>query len=319
MKKQKIRFGQIGFTNQFLEIYMKKKPKSQPTKVGMYPHTNVILSVTTALFITGLFALFIIHADELKALIRSNIQIHVYLKQNLDVHTRKNIEEKLSNLKFIAHKDGKPYLQFISKEESAKRMIQETGEDFVDFLGENPLRDAYLIRIKEKYLEQSKLKIIRTRIEAIEGVFEVDYPEVKIDQINLNINKIGAVIAIFMVILLITVVVLIANAIKLAMYSQRFLIRSMQLVGATDKFIKRPFLKRAAVHGFMGGFLACSLLLLVLSFFNLQLQELAMLQDLTRMFILFFLLVFIGIIVCLTSVYVAVSRYLEMSLDDLYK
>ncbi len=295
----------------------KETPKA--TKVGTYPQTNVILSITTALFMTGLFALFIIHADELKGLIRSNIQIHVYLKQKIDAKTRQRVENQLSNFKFIDQKDGKARIEFISKEESAQRMIEETGEDFVDFLGENPLRDAFLIRIKEEYLERSKLKIIRTRIEALEGVFEVDYPDVKIDQINLNINKIGAVIAVFMFILLLTVIVLIANAVKLAVYSQRFLIRSMQLVGATPQFIKRPFLIRGAIHGFLGGFLACTLLLLTLSFFNLQLQELAILQNITRILILLIFLVITGITICLASVYVAVSRYLEMSLDDLYK
>jgi cell division transport system permease protein len=180
------------------------------------------------------------------------------------------------------------------------------------------LRDAYLVNIKRSYYSKEKLNQVRKNLEAIAGIYEVVYSESVIEKINQNLNTIGLLIMLFAVILISIVVLLLHNAIKLALFSQRFLIRSMQLVGATDSFIKKPFLKRAAFQGFLGGLVACLLLIGLLYFLNLQLKELKMVQSYLKISILFSFLLIMGTLVCYLSAYFATNRYLRMSLDDLY-
>ncbi len=294
------------------------KSNTQATKVGSYPHTSVVLSIATAIFMIGIFALLIIHADRLTALLREKIEIFVYLDKNVSPSQQDYIKHKLVSLPFIQNPKDSAVVRFVSKEQAAQETIAKTGEDFVKFLGENPLRDAFVIKIKDSYFHNEKLKLIKTQLESIEGVFEVDYQQNFVEQINSNVSRVGAIILVFILILLATVVLMINSAIKLALYSQRFLIRSMQLVGAMPSFIKKPFVIRAALQGFVGSLLACSGLLFSLTYLNLQIEDLSILQDLTTLIILFVSLVFVGVLVGVLSAYFAITRYLKMSLDDLY-
>ena len=296
----------------------KKQPVTSYKRIGSYPHTNVVASIATALFMIGLFCLFVLHADKLIGLIQEHIEVQVYLDREITPAQRDSIGRELATMKFVAAKAGQPRIRFVSKEEAADKMIKESGENFVEFLGENPLRDAFILNIDENYFEREKLQAMKKEIEALPGVFEVKYIESLIGEINSNIKKIGSFIAIFVMILLSTVVILIYNAVKLALFSQRFLIRSMQLVGATAFFIKRPFLIRAGIQGFLGGVIACTLLVVLLIYVNLQVEELRLLQDYRNIFALFMILICAGIFICTSSAYGAVTKYLKMSLDELY-
>lgn len=296
--------------------YEKKYKKKK--KLGSYPYSSVIFSITLALFVIGLFGLLLIHTNSLTRIIRENIEVQVYLNGYITENEKIKINKTLSSKDYVAVKEGKQQIQFISKDEAAKQFIEETGEDFISFLGENPLKDAYIINIKPEYHSAEQLRTIKAEIESIGGVFEVNFIENLVESINSNLTKISLILIGFSVILLFTVIILINNTIKLALFSQRFLIRSMQLIGARASFIQKPFLLRASFYGLISGMMASGMLMFVLHYANSKIEELVLLQDFRQIFILFGCLLLTGIIIGFFSTLRAISKYLKMSLDELY-
>ncbi len=295
------------------EVKIRKKKK-----LGSYPYVSVVFSISLALFVIGLFGLLILHANRLTQIIKENIEIQVYLNHTISENDRIKIQKTLANKEYIALSNEQPQISFISKEEAAEDFIEETGEDFIQFLGENPLRDAYIINIKPEYYEGQELQKIKLDIERISGVFEVIYVESLINSINKNVAKISIVLVSFAVLLIIVVAILINNTIRLALFSQRFLIRSMQLVGATRRFIQKPFLLRSFFHGLLGGIFASLLLLLILNYANQQIEDIEALQEPLKIIILLTGLLLMGGFMGFLSTYRAVKKYLKMSLDELY-
>jgi cell division transport system permease protein len=293
-----------------------RKFKVKKKKLGAYPYISVVLSVTLALFVIGVFGALVIYSKELERVVRENVKIQVYLKSQVTDVQKTQIEKGLASKVFVA-KD-KAALQFISKDEAAKQFIEDTGEDFKKFLGENPLRDAYLVRIQEGYHDTESLKKIKADVEQINGVFQVHYVENVIDSINKNVTKIGLILMGLVSLLLLVVVLLINNTLRLALFSQRFLIRSMQLVGARSWFIQRPFLYRAGLHGLIAGVISSALLILLLSFATKRVEDLELIQNNNRLMLLLASLLVVGMVVAILSTYRAVSKYLKLSLDELY-
>lgn len=295
------------------EVKFRKKKK-----LGSYPYVSVVFSISLALFVIGLFGLLILHANRLTRIIKENIEIQVYLNRTISENDKIKIRKTLSNKDYIAVVNGQPQISFVSKEEAARDFIEETGEDFIQFLGENPLRDAYIINVKPENYTTEDLQKIRLDIERISGVFEVTYVESLINSINKNVTKISIVLVSFAALLVIIVAILINNTIRLALFSQRFLIRSMQLVGATRRFIKKPFLIRSFMHGILGGVFASFLLLLILNYANQQIEDIEKLQEPSKIVVLFVSLLVLGGFMGFLSTYRAVNKYLKMSLDELY-
>jgi len=277
-----------------------------------------VVSIAVALFLIGAFALFVLHANQLKRLIQKNFEVQVFLDKNVSDSLKVNIGQYLAVSRFVDSKDGSPRVFFISKEKAAQDMMKETGENFVQFVGENPLRSSYVINIKSEYYDNQKLLQIRQELQEMPGIYEVSYVESMVNEINDNIVRAEALIAAFSVILLIVVGMLINSSIKLAMFSQRFLIRSMQLVGATSAFITRPFLFKSALHGLLGGLIADGLLVATLFYVNLRLPKLSVLQDTLLIGLSLGGLLLLGITVCVVSAKRSVNRFIRMSLDQLY-
>lgn len=293
-----------------------RKFKVKKKKLGAYPYISVVLSVTLALFVIGVFGSLVIYSKELERVVRENVKVQVYLKSQVTAVQKTQIEKGLASKPFVPKAKGS--IQFISKDEAAKQFIEDTGEDFKKFLGENPLRDAYLVRIQEGFHDTESLKKIKAEVEQINGVFQVHYVENVIDSINKNVTKIGLILMGLVSLLLLVVVLLINNTLRLALFSQRFLIRSMQLVGARSWFIQRPFLYRAGVHGLIAGVIASTLLVLLLSFATKRVEDLELIQNNNRLMLLLGSLLLIGMVVAILSTYRAVSKYLKLSLDELY-
>ncbi|MBL6445931.1 ABC transporter permease [Fulvivirga sp. 29W222] len=296
----------------------KESVSRKKKKLGSYPYLSVIFSITLALFVIGLFGMLLLHTTKLTQLIRENIEIQVYLDKGITDNQRIQIQKTLSSKDYAVEKNDEVQISYVSKEEAAKKFIEETGEDFTNFLGENPLRDAYVLRITPEFHDSNKLKNIKAEIEKINGVFEVVYVESLVDSINDNMTKISVFLLGFAVILLIAVVILINNTIKLALFSQRFLIRSMQLVGAKASFIQKPFLFRASMHGALAGILASAGLYALMNFANRKIQDLETLQDADKILILFALLLVLGVFIGFSSTFRAINKYLKLSLDELY-
>jgi cell division transport system permease protein len=287
-------------------------------KLGNYPHLMVVFSISLALFVIGLFGLLLIHAGKLSEIVKESIEMQVYLDRNLTEVQLVRLQKTFAAKEYIAYKQDTAQVRFVSKEEGAKAFLDETGEDFKAFLGENPLRDAYILKIDADHSSSAELKGIKNDLEGVDGVYEVQYVASLIESINSNIQKLSMVLLGFAAILVLVVIILINNTVKLALYSQRFLIRSMQLVGATSFFIQRPFLNRAAWQGMMSGIIASVMLFALTQYAYHEIAELKLLQDEQQTLILMLGLVVIGSIIGFLSSYRAVRKYLRMSLDELY-
>lgn len=287
-------------------------------RLGSYPNASVIFSITMALFVVGLFGLLLIHAKTLSNIIKENIEVRVYLEHGTVKAERNLILRQFYYEDWVAEKNGKKQIYFVSKEKAAKKFIKETGENFKKFLGTNPLRDAFLVKIKSDFADKKSLKKIKKELSKIDGIFEVFYVENLIHAINDNIRKIGIILMSFAAILIFTVYFLINNTIRLALYSQRFIIKSMQLVGAKSSFIKAPFLKRAVFQGILSGVIASVLLFSLMQYANTMISELSVLQNYDIIGIFFCFLILTGGLIGYFSSYSALNKYLKMSLEDLY-
>jgi cell division transport system permease protein len=286
-------------------------------KLGGYPAIGVVISVTLALFVIGLFGMLIQYSRQFEVQVRKNIKMQVYLRSNLTKTQRLQIENKLLTLPYT-YKQGEEKLTFISKEDAAKKFIAETGEDFTKFLGENPLRDAYLLSIDPAFHSREQMEKIKTEIQNMKGVFQVFYLEAVIDSVNDNVAKIGLFLAGLITVLLVTVALLINNTLRIALFSQRFLIRSMQLVGATKWFIQRPFLIRAAGYGLIAGLTSAALLWLLADYAQKEIPDLSILHQQDDFLLLISVLLIAGVTLSVVSTLLSMRKYLKMSLDELY-
>ncbi len=297
---------------------MNSRKVRKKRKLGSYPFASVVFSITLALLVVGLFGLLVSQTKSLTKIIQENVEFQVFLKKDLTQVETTRIQRIVTNKPFVLTKEGTPKVSFVTREEAAKQFISDTGEDFTRLLGENPLRDLLVVNIDPAYQHPDSLAALKQELRAMRGVYEVNYVESLVQSINQNLTKIGLILSGIALILIIVVVILINNTIKLALFSQRFLIRSMQLVGATSGFIKRPFLLRSILFGAMGGILSMAILYGVYQSALNRIPDLILLYDVKSLLVLGLGVVFIGIFVTYLSTFFAVNRYLQTSLDELY-
>ncbi len=271
-----------------------------------------IISITLVLFMLGLLGMIIMHGKKLSDYVRENISISVMLKDNVADDVVLNYMKRLQRTSYVKQ------AEFITREQAAKDLSNELGEDFVQFLGYNPLPASIDLQLRAEYANTDSIARIEKQLLTSNMVKEVVYQKSLIDQVNSNISKITLVILSFSLILLVISVILINNTIKLSIYARRFLIRSMQLVGATETFIRLPFIIRSIVHGAIAAIIAILLLVGTLYLARQRIPEIAALQDF-RQFALFFAGVFVlGVVLSATSTLVSVNKFLRMKIDNLY-
>lgn len=271
-----------------------------------------IISIMLVLFMIGLLGMIIIHGKKLSDYVRENISISLMLKDNLADEQVQNYMKRLQNTSYVKQ------AEFISREQAAKQLSNELGEDFVEFLGYNPLPASIDIQLKAGYANNDSISRIERQILSSNLVKEVVYQKSLIDQVNSNISKISMVIISFSLILLIISVILINNTIKLSIYARRFLIRSMQLVGATENFIRMPFIKRSALHGIIAALLADLLLIATLYVARQRIPEIVALQDISVFAVFFVAVLILGVILSAVSTWISVNKFLKMKIDSLY-
>jgi cell division transport system permease protein len=297
---------------------MPQKVKNRKKKLGSYPYLTVVFSMTMALFVIGLFAVIFVHANKLSGIIQEKIEVHIYLNNELSDNKIQSLNKIISSQPYVFKKNNVPQLTYISQDSAAKKFIRDTGEDFYKILKDNPVRGSITVKLNPAFSDSVHMKTIIADLQNMEGVFEVDYQENLIAQINDNIKTISFIFIGFAVILLFASVLLINNTIKLALFSQRFLIRSMQLVGATKSFIQRPFLVRAILQGLFSGLIAALVLGIVVQYAYSEINDLAKLQETETVIIILGSLLILGVLIGLLSSFRAVNTYLKMSLDELY-
>lgn len=288
-------------------------------KLGSTPNVMVVVSLTIALFLIGLCGLLTLNARKLAELVKQNVEVQVYLKNDLTTAHLDSIYKVLIVKPFVLYKEDSPQVNFISKDVAAKQFIEESGEDYRKLLGENnPLHNLYTVKIKQEYFTDANLKQIKSELEQIDGIHEIAYVENFVDEVNKNISKIYLILSVFVLLLLFIIIILVNNTIKLALYSQRFLIRSMQLVGATNAFIRKPFVIKGALQGLISGFVACTLLIVLQQIAVQKIEGLVLLQEMDKMLILIGGILIIGTLMGVLSTFQSVERYLRLSLDELY-
>ncbi len=293
-------------------------PAKAKKQLGYFKFGSVLFSTTLSLFIVGLFGIILIQASSLTKMIRENIEIQVFLDKGLSQQQLGDLRKDLAKKPFVLQTEDSVYLRFISNKEAAETFIQNTGEDFTKFLEDNPLRDSYVFSVSEEFQSSEQLTLIAKELETQPGVFEVSYMTDLVDSINKNLFKVSLIMGGFILILIITVIMLINNTIRLALFSQRFLIRSMQLVGATRGFIRKPFLIRAFLFGVLAGILASGILYSLLEYTKENIEGFASLQNTELMLLLFVGLTVTGGFLSGISTLRSVNKYLNMSLDELY-
>ncbi len=293
-------------------------PAKAKKQLGYFKFGSVLFSTTLSLFIVGLFGIILIQASSLTKMIRENIEIQVFLDKGLSQKQLADLRKNLSERPFVLHTEDSVYLRFISDKEAAETFIENTGEDFTKFLEDNPLRDSYVFSVSEEFQSSEQLALIAKELESQPGVFEISYMTDLVDSINKNLFKVSLIMGGFILILIVTVIMLINNTIRLALFSQRFLIRSMQLVGATRGFIRKPFLIRAFFFGVLAGVLASAILFALLEYTKGNIEGFASLQNTELMLLLFAVLIISGGSLSIISTLRSVNKYLNLPLDELY-
>ncbi|MEI6886069.1 MAG: permease-like cell division protein FtsX [Bacteroidota bacterium] len=275
-------------------------------------YVTTMISTTLVLFLIGLIGLIFLHASKLSDYVKENIGFSIMIKDGVREAGILELKKRL---------DLEPYVkssEYIPKERAADQLQEELGEDFIGFLGYNPLLHSIDLRLKASYANADSISKIEKKLLDRPEVKEVFYQKSLIDLINTNLNKVSLVLLGFSAIMFFIALVLINNTIRLAIYSKRFLIRSMQLVGATESFIRLPFLEKAIANGVLSSLLAIGMLVLILYFSIEQIPELLALQDPIRLAILVVLIVGIGVGISWGSTYMSVRKYLRIKTDLLY-
>ena len=276
-------------------------------------YVTTVVGIALVLFMLGSLGLIMLNAQKLSDHVRENIRFQIYLKDNakeVDVAKLKKSIDASAYTKSALLK---------TKEEAARELQEELGEDFIGFLdGVNPIPATIDLKLEAAYTHTDSIQWIVQKLQANANVKEVAYSPDLIAKVNENMKKISMVLLGFSILLLLIAVALINNTIRLAMYSKRFIIRSMQLVGANRNFIQRPFLWQGIVQGVLAGLIAMGMLVGLLYFLRNEIPEFLQFQDMVIFAKLFGLTALLGIFIAFISTFFAVNRYIRMKLDDLY-
>jgi len=273
---------------------------------------TVIVSLSLVLFLLALVGWVFINARLIVNHVKENVGFQVYLKEDApqpEVDKLKKIMDAAIYIKSATYK---------SKEEAAEEMKKKTGDDFVTFLGFNPLPSAINANIKAEYANPDSLAWIEKEIASEKIVREVVYQKVLVENINKNTQKISAIILFFSLILIVIAVALINNTIRLSIYAKRFLIRTMYLVGATQSFIRKPFILSGIINGVIAGIVADIMVVVFIIASNKFIPELLVVQNPNFLLVLFLVTILLGIIISGLSVALSVRRYLRLKAEDLY-
>ena len=275
-------------------------------------YISTIVSITMVLYVLGLLGIIIMHTHKLSEHIKENIGFSIILMDNARMADINHLQKSLDAF------DAVKSTEFISSEKAAEELIAELGEDFVEFLGYNPLFPSIEVKLNAAWANPDSLEVFESTVLQSRIVKEVDYQKNLVNIVNENVRRIGFALLLFSILLLVIAFTLINNTIRLSVFSKRFLIKSMQLIGATQSFIRRPFVIKGMIQGMIGAVIAISLLLASLYGAQKSIPELIDFQDIQMLFSLFVLVIILGIVISWISTWFAVKKYLRIKTDNLY-
>ncbi len=273
---------------------------------------SVVLSVFLVLFLLGLLGLFVINSRRLSDNFKEDIVMTVFFKNEANDSVFKTFDAEMKKVKFA--KDYK----FVSKDEAAKEHKEVIGEDFMEFLGTNPLYNSYDIHLKADYVTNPGFGKVERFMRANPMVADVVYDKQLITLVNDNIKKITFWVLLISALFTIISVLLINSSLRLSIYANRFIIKTMQMVGATKSFIRKPFIKRSMLLGLIGSLLAISVLLGVLFYIDYYYASLEIFTDVPLTIVVLASVLVLGLLITWLSTYFATQRFLNLRTDDLY-
>ncbi|MFC5048035.1 cell division protein FtsX [Aquimarina hainanensis] len=273
---------------------------------------SVVISISLVLFLLGLLGLLVLNTKKVADHFKEKIALTIYLKDSTKDVEIKQLEKSLALAEYTKS------TTFISKDQAAEVHSKDIGENFMDFLGYNPLQNSIDVNLKAAYVDAAKIAEISATISKKEFVDEVIYDKPLISLLNDNIKRISFWVLLASGIFTFIAVLLINSSIRLSVYSKRFIIKTMQMVGATKKFIRRPFVWKSVRLGMIGAIVAIAGVGTVLYYLNEAFPELALLNDTILLAILFIGVFIIGVVITWISTYIATQRFLNLRTDDLY-
>jgi cell division transport system permease protein len=273
---------------------------------------SVVLSVFLVLFLLGILGLFIINSKKLANDFKENIAMTVFFKNEANDTVLKTFGTELKASRFVKSYD------YVTKEAAAKQHTDIIGEDFMEFLGENPLQNSYDIHLKGDYVVKDSITKIEAGLRKNTMISDIVYDKQLVNLVNDNIKKVSMWILIISGFLAFIAVLLINSSLRLSIHSNRFIIKTMQMVGATKSFIRKPFLMRSVKLGMIGAFLAIIALVAVLVYIENSFPNLGILEDKAMIGVVLLSVLGIGVLITWLSTHFATQRFLNLRTDDLY-
>jgi cell division transport system permease protein len=281
-------------------------------KRGKPSYFMSIVGVTLVLFLLGIIGWLVINANKLGDYFKENIEVRTYLRGDL------NPKDSVALMEYISAKPYVKKIEYVTKEKGKDIYMSDGNSDWNKVLDANPLPNAIFFKVKKQYLNTDSLASIKADLKQQTWVDNVEYPEALVGKMSENLRNISIGMLIIAIVLAIVVIVLIDNTIRLAMFSNRFLIKTMQMVGATRGFIAKPMNIRAIINGAIGGAIAAVAVYLLILLAESQIEDLKTIRDNNMLLLLFSILIILGICITLFSTHRSVLKYLKMKLDDLY-
>lgn len=273
---------------------------------------SVVLSIFLVLFLLGLLGLFVLNSKRISNNFKEEIAMTVFFKNDANDTIIKAFDEELKTAKF-----AKSY-EYVSKEKAAEMHKKDIGEDFMQFLGVNPLQNSFDIYLKADYVVNDSIAKIQNRLRKNEMIADIVYDKQLVDKVNDKIQEISLWILIFSGIFAVISVLLINSSLRLSIYANRFIIKTMQMVGATKSFIRKPFIVRSLILGLIGSLLAVFALIGVLVYFETNYDNLGIMDNQLAIAAVLLGVVVLGMLITWLSTFFATQRFLNLRTDDLY-
>ncbi len=273
---------------------------------------SVILSIALVLFLLGVLGLLVLNTNKLANHFKEQVTVAVFLKDNAKQIEIDQLQKSLALASYTKT------ATFVSKEDAAELHSEEIGENFIDFLGYNPLQNSIDITLNANFVNQDSLASIASDISSKTYVDTVTYDKPLISLLNDNIKRISLWILVASAVFTLIAVLLINSSIRLAIYAKRFIIKTMQMVGATKRFIRRPFVWSSIKLGMIGAIVALLALAGAIFYMNTNFPELGLLDDVVNLAIVFSGVFLLGIVISWISTYFATQRFLNLRTEDLY-
>lgn len=271
-----------------------------------------VISIALVLFLLGLICLMGLLGNKLSVYVKENITFSIVLKDNQREADIKKMQKKLDALPFIKS------TEYISKEQAVKELEEELGENPETFLGFNPLKASIEVRLRSDYANPDSLPKIEHYIKQYTSVSDLLYRKDMMEMVHNNMQRIGLILLVLAAMLMVISFVLIGNTIRLLIYSKRFLIHTMKLVGATPGFIRRPFVYYNMVSGVIASLLAIGMLSGFLYYLQSELTGFIQILDMKTLLVVFVVVLILGILLSAVATIIAVNKYLRMNIDRLY-